>query len=229
MLNEQYSSSISQLHLLQLVSPNLPIGAFTYSQGLENAVERGWVKDVLGLEDWLTGLLQEGLAYTDIPVLKRIYEALKEHESESLLKWSSYLLATRESAELRQEEMNRAKAMAKLLEDLHLPLDEKWREPMKLCQACPYAVACVSWAIPIHQAMLGYVWGWLENQVCAAIKLVPLGQTQGQRVQLAMSEKIPAEIEKALCLSDDDLGASAVSLAIASSLHETQYTRLFRS
>tara|TARA_Y100000739_G_scaffold225745_1_gene232139 strand:+ start:53 stop:286 length:234 start_codon:yes stop_codon:yes gene_type:complete len=77
--------------------------------------------------------------------------------------------------------------------------------------------------------MLGYVWGWLENQVCAAIKLVPLGQTQGQRVQLSMSEKIPAEIEKALCLSDDDLGASAVSLAIASSLHETQYTRLFRS
>ena len=76
MLNEQYSSSISQLHLLQLVSPNLPIGAFTYSQGLENAVERGWVKDVLGLEDWLTGLLQEGLAYTDIPLLKRIYEAL---------------------------------------------------------------------------------------------------------------------------------------------------------
>ena len=68
MLNEQYSSSISQLHLLQLVSPNLPIGAFTYSQGLENAVERGWVKDVLGLEDWLTGLLQEGLAYTDIPL-----------------------------------------------------------------------------------------------------------------------------------------------------------------
>ncbi len=226
---EQMTSARSQLHLMQLISPNLPIGAFTYSQGLEYAVERRWVRDFDSFEDWLTGLLQENLTYIDIPVLKRIYEAVQKRDSDSLLKWCQYLLASRESSELRLEEIQRAKAMTKLLRDLKLQFDHEWSEPMQLCQACPYALACVRWSIPIHQAMLGYAWGWLENQVAAGIKLVPLGQTDGQCLQLALSNKIPGEIEKSLNLKDEDLGASAVSMAIASSLHETQYTRLFRS
>ena len=100
---------------------------------------------------------------------------------------------------------------------------------MNSAQLAPFSLAAVSWNISMHDSVLGYAWSWLENQVASAIKLVPLGQTQGQQVQLKMAKKIPHAVDLGLSLDDEEIGASAPALGIASGKHETQYTRLFRS
>ena len=126
----QNTDSLGYLRLMQLVSPSLPIGGFTYSQGLEYAVECGWVSDVDALEDWLTGLLDEGMTYLELPILKRIYEAIRSGDVEKLTYWSRYLLASRESRELRLEETNRAKALSTLLPNLDIPYKQEMTEAM---------------------------------------------------------------------------------------------------
>lgn len=220
---------LGRLRLMQLVSPALPIGAFTYSQGLEWAVEAGWVSDAATLQDWLGGLMEDGLAQLELPLLERLYRACAAADLPALASWGQQLLASRETRELRDEERHRARALISLLTDLGIQRASQWRDALVHCQAAPFALAAQHWQIGLHDCMLGYAWGWLENQVAAAIKLVPLGQTDGQRVQLGLAECLPAIVERALRLEDDDIGAGAPAQAIASACHETQYTRLFRS
>ena len=222
-------ASLAQLRLLQLVSPALPIGGFTYSQSLEWAVETGWVSDADGLSDWLIGLIDDGLAYLDLPILLRLYSACERRDPGGIAYWGRLLYAARETRELRAEENNRARALVTLLRDLDLAEVRVWQEALMHCQAAPFALAAVHWQIPARACLLGYAWSWLENQVAAAVKLVPLGQTAGQQVQLALAERLPGAVECAIGLKDDDIGASAPAMAIASAKHETQYTRLFRS
>jgi urease accessory protein len=223
------SHGLALVRLMQLISPTLPIGAFTYSQGLEYAIECGWVSDVESLEDWLSGLMQDGLSRLEVPLLKRACQACRDRDLQSLNKWGEYLLASRETSELRQEEINRARALTVLLQGLGVSYANEWQKVLKKSQLSAFALAATSWHISTEEAALGYVWGWLENQVAAGIKLVPLGQTDGQRVQMRLAESIPALVAEGLSLHDDEIGASAPAMAIASSLHETQYTRLFRS
>lgn len=220
---------LPELRLMQLVSPALPIGAFTYSQGLEWAVESGQVLDAEAVYDWMLGLVDDGLTYLDLPVLKRLYMAIENDDLETVNYWSEYLLASRETSELRQEEVNRGRALSRLLTDLGIDGAVRYEAAMQLGQLPGFALAAVAWGISLQQAALGYSWGWLENQVAAAIKLVPLGQTAGQKLQLQLAEVIPLAVNKAIKLEDAEIGASAPAMAIASSLHETQYTRLFRS
>jgi urease accessory protein len=226
---EPPGSSLAQLRLMQLISPALPIGGFTYSQGLEYAVEAAWVHDVPSLQDWLLGLIEDGMARLEIPVLERLYHACVSRDLDAIDRWGLYLLASRETRELRLEEQQRARALTRLLADLGIPETAYWQTALQRCQAAPYALAAVTWGIPLGDAALGYAWSWLENMVAAAIKLVPLGQTDGQRVQLALAESLPRAVQRGLALEDDQIGASAPAMALASSLHETQYTRLFRS
>jgi urease accessory protein len=221
--------ALAQLRLLQLVSPALPIGAFTYSQGLEWAVEAGWVTDESSLSDWLLGLAEGGLRHVDLPILVRQYQAVADRDWAGLAHWSHYLLACRETRELRDEEINRGRALVSLLADLGLLGGDLDRRPFALCQAAGFALAAVRWSIPRRQAALGYAWGWLENQVAAGVKLIPLGQTAGQRLTAELAERLPGIVDRALDLPEEEIGASAPALAIASSQHETQYTRLFRS
>jgi urease accessory protein len=223
------ADALAHLRLMQLVSPALPVGGFTYSQGLEWAVEAGWVVDVETLEDWLSGLVDDTLGKLELPILARLFDACAARDQASLLHWTYTLYAARETRELRAEERQRARALVTLLSDLDIAWIDDWREPLMQCQAAPFALAAVHWGIPRHDCLLGYAWSWLENQVAAAIKLVPLGQTDGQRVQMNMAARLPAIVERALVLDDEDLGAGSPALAIASSRHETQYTRLFRS
>jgi len=221
--------SLAQLRLMQLVSPALPIGGFTYSQGLEYAVEAGWVNDVPSLQDWLLGQIEDTLAHLEVPVLACLYHACVSQDIDALEEWAGYLLACRETRELRLEEQQRARALTRLLADLQIGDAQRWQASLEQCQAAPYALAAVSWGIRLQEAALGYTWSWLENMVAAAIKLVPLGQTDGQRVQLVLAESIPEAVRKGLALDEDEIGASAPAMALASCLHETQYTRLFRS
>lgn len=222
-------AALARLRLLQLASPGLPVGGFTYSQGLEWAVEAGWLVDRHSVEDWLSGLLVDSLATWDLALLARLYRACERADRVALSSWGQYLLAGRETRELRVEERNRARAMTTLLVELGVPRVSDWRAELACCQAAPFALAAQHWGIALDDCLLGYAWTWLEGQVAAAIKLVPLGQSDGQRVQLALAARVPAAVATALSLNDDQLGAGAPALAIASARHETQYTRLFRS
>ena len=227
--HSKLASALPSLRLYQLISPTLPTGAFTYSQGLEWAVESGEVHDTHSLKDWLLGLIEDGMAHLEIPVLTRLYQAFSKQDEDGVLYWSRFLLASRETSELREEEINRARALTSLLDKLGLEGVNAHRAALNRCQISGFALAAQCWQIPLEDAALGYAWSWLENQVAAAIKLVPLGQTQGQQVQLSLSDRVPAAVQQGLTLEDTKIGASAPALALVSSHHETQYTRLFRS
>lgn len=220
---------LGRLRLLHLVSPSLPIGAFSYSQGLEWAVEYGWVRDAGTLSGWLASSLESNVAGIDLPILARLYRACQAGDEDEVRHWSGMLLAYRETHELRSEERSRGRALATLLMGLDVEYAEAWRETLGLCQAAGFALASVKWGISLRAAALGYVWGWLENQITAGVKLIPLGQTQGQQVLFELTRSLPAAVRRGLAIQDHELGGATPALAIASSRHETQYTRLFRS
>jgi len=220
---------LPQLRLLHLVSPSLPVGAFTYSQGLEWAVECGWVTDEASLMAWINNLLETGMAHLEIPLLARLYRACADRDSEALAYWSHYLIASRETSELRQEERNRARALATLLPELGIPVAAQIMPLLKSCQLTGFAHAAHHWRIPLPTAAAGYLWGWLENITLAGIKIIPLGQTAGQKIIAELTPTITEIVAAGLELADEAIGASCTAQAIASSLHETQYTRIYRS
>lgn len=229
MITSPRTEQLALLRLLHLVSPSLPIGAFTYSQAIEWAVEAGWIRGVKDLEGWLADQMDSTLARLDLPILVRLHRAAFADDVQRLIDWSDLLLAYRETGELRQEEMSRGRALAELLVKLGLPGAAAWRDHLARSQAAGFAFAATRWQIGGQDAALGYAWAWLENLVLAAVKLIPLGQTQGQQVLARLTGELPAVLESAEQRCDDAIGAGSPSLAIASSLHETQYTRLFRS
>nr|MDJ0739593.1 urease accessory UreF family protein [Gammaproteobacteria bacterium] len=167
--------------------------------------------------------------HLDLPLLARLYAACERRSPEDVAHWGRWLYAARESREMRGEERQRARALVSLLRDLGVPHADAWRDALLHCQAAPFALAAVHWRIAVDDCLLGYAWSWLENQVAAAVKLVPLGQTDGQRVQLELAASLPDAVARARRCDDADIGAGAPALAIASASHETQYTRLFRS
>lgn len=217
------------LRLLQLVSPSLPVGGFTYSQGIEWAVEAGWIRTLADLEDWIADQLQTGMARVDLPLLARLRAAAEVRDDATLRIWIDRLLASRETAELRAEECNRGRALADLLAAWGIDGARERRALLARSQAAGFAFASTAFGIEPRLAAAGYAWSWLENLVLAAVKIVPLGQTQGQQALARLATQVPPALDLALSLSDDEIGASNPALAIASSAHETQYTRLFRS
>ncbi|MET0090246.1 MAG: urease accessory protein UreF [Candidatus Thiodiazotropha sp.] len=219
----------TDLRLMHLVSPSLPVGAFTYSQGLEWAAECGWVRDRESLRDWIADLLTTGISHLDVPVLARLYQASQADDHAALALWSDTLLAYRETRELGDEERNRGRALASLLPHLGVPVSEVLMPTLRGCQLAGFAHAAAHWSIPLQQAARGYVWGWLENMVLAGVKIIPLGQTAGQATLAELIETIPAAVEDGLALDDEAIGASCLAQALASSRHETQYTRIYRS
>lgn len=223
------SSDIALLRLMHLVSPSLPIGSFTYSQGIEWAVEQGWIKTVTDLKAWLLSQLQSGLTYVDFPLLKRLYDAAQSQDKQALEYWVEVLLANRETYELMLEEMNRGRALADLLIALDVPYAKEWKPILAQSQAAGFALAAVHWQIALDKALYGYGWSWLENLVLSAVKIIPLGQTQGQACLHQLIPTLLPAIQQGLQVTDDEIGGANIALALASSRHETQYTRLFRS
>lgn len=219
----------SLIRLLHLVSPSLPTGAFSYSQGLEWAVEEGWVGNYSSLKQWLIDSLHQSLARLDIPMLRAMYQACSLENIKELEKLCNTLLAFRETQEFVLEEKNRGRAMASLLESLNLLPALHWKPVVSTSQLAGYSLAASSWRIPVRQAASGYIWSWLENQTLTGIKIIPLGQTEGQQMLAELTDKISPSIDRGFSLSFDEIGASTPALAIASSLHETQYTRIYRS
>jgi urease accessory protein len=202
---------------LQLASPALPVGAYSYSGGLEAAIEAGLVKDAATAEQWIGDVLEYSVALMEAPLLVRMMS--------STGRWNEKFLASRETAELRAETVQMGYSLNRLLKDLgvgEVPLEEP-------SFPAAFAFAAAHWKIEPEAALQAYLWAWVENQVMAALKAVPLGQTDGQRILLGLGERISALIPKVLSMKDEDIGNFAPGLALLSSRHETQYSRLFRS
>ena len=222
-------TDLALLRLLQLVSPGLPIGMYSYSQGLESAVEDTWITNAQQASEWISGLMENCLIRVDLPLAARLYDAWVQDDVEAVEQWSTTLLACRETSELRAEDKQTGQALARLLADMDLQAALPWKRNPETTLATMYSLAAVNWQVPKREALAGYLWSWLENQVLCAVKLVPLGQVAGQRLLHDLATKIPAQLEIGLQLNDHEIGGSVFGLALAGSRHEMQYSRLFRS
>ena len=226
------STELALARLLQLASPALPVGAYSYSQGLEAAVEAGIVRDAASAERWIGDVLAYALARLEAPLWWRLHAAWSARDLERVAYWNALFVSTRESAELRAETLQMGYSLQRLLLEIG-EFDARsldgLRDIKEITLPAAYAYAVVQWEIPARSALLAYLWAWLENQVMAALKSVPLGQTDGQRLLLALSQQLPGMVDAACALADDELCNYAPGLAILCSRHETQYSRLFRS
>jgi urease accessory protein len=221
---------LSLVRLMQLVSPALPVGAYTYSQGLELAVEEGIVHDEESARSWIQGILKGPVGNLEAPITASLYRAWESGDHDRALLLNGEFLASRETSELRAETVQMGYSLKRLgasLPDMILPpcLDHV-EEP-----AFPtvWSAMAAFWAIPLPDALAGYLWSWCENQAVAAVKTVPLGQTAGQRLLVELGAMIPKIAERAVDLPEEEWSGFSPGLAIACCRHETQYSRLFRS
>ena len=206
---------MSLARLLQLASPTLPVGAYSYSQGLEAAIDANIVFDSSSAEAWIGDVLEFSVARMEAQVLRAQIAAPSQEMND-------FFMATRETAELRAETLQMGQALSRLLADLAIPVPVE--EP-----AFPtsFAIAVRHWGIEPREAVIAYLWSWLENQVMAAVKAVPLGQTAGQKILLDVGSRL--EVLAGARLEKESWTNFAPGLACLSSRHETQYSRLFRS
>ncbi len=221
------------LRLMWLASPALPVGAFSYSEGLEAAVDSGQVGNEAQVQAWLLDQLALAQARADLPVAAAAHAAFAQSDAERLQALNDWVLHTRESAELRQQTLQTGRSMAAWLGQRMGVANARWQ----LLNALPpaptwplaFALAALHAGASARDALLAMAFGWAENMVQAAVKAVPLGQSAGQRVLQALVDALPGHIEQALVLADDERQAFTPMLAILSAQHEHQYSRLFRS
>ena len=222
------AGTLALLQLLQLASPSLPIGGFAWSQGLEGAIEQGWLKNEDDFSLWVDGVLAQTFRWQEVPLLKRLYDAASVQDHNRMHYWNRMALALRETAELHQEDVQMGMALLRLMRDLEFPLALEWRGST-ISYPAAFAIACSHHGIPLHQAATAFVWSWLENQIAAALKLFPLGQTAGQRVFQKIAPGIDSVITAAMKVADAEIGISLPGVVLSSMQHEEQYSRLFRS
>lgn len=225
-------NNLALTRLLQLASPALPVGAYSYSQGLEAAVEAGTVRDAASAQRWIGDMLRLSMARLEAPVWRRLHAAWVIGDIAQVEEWNDYFLATRETSELRAETAQMGWSLRRLFMDMG-GIDAQalamLETPAELAFPTAYTFAVAQWGIPERDALTAYLWSWLENQVMAALKAVPLGQTEGQRLLAALSPDIVIISEDESFMDENEMTNYSHGLAIASSVHETQYSRLFRS
>jgi urease accessory protein len=218
--------------LLRLSSPALPVGAYSYSQGLETAIGLGWLRGEGDIGRWVQDVLAFNLARLEGPVLCRLQRAWEQRDTALAIEWNARFLAARETAELYAETCQMGSSLRGLLRATG-ELDEQSLARLGQVQtpAFPtvFAFAAAQWAIPLPATLTGYLFAWAENQVGAAMKTMKLGHIGAQRILAGVSAALPALVESALACEDQGFSNFNPALAIASALHETQDGRLFRS
>jgi len=212
------------LQLMWLASPALPVGGFSYSEGLEAAVDDGRVTGEASAADWLANQMALAPARADLPVLAQAHLAWQRHDFARVTQLNDFVARTRETRELRLQAEQMGRSLVEWLRLAHLAAlapSPTW--PVAFAFGTARANASAA------QALHASLFGWAENMVQAALKAVPLGQLAGQRILQALVARMPPLIEQALAMGDDDMQSFAPMLGIASARHETQYSRLFRS
>ncbi len=227
LMTKMPTSPIPSLRLWQMISPAFPVGAYAYSTGLEAAVEACWVSDELSAKEWIVGQLTHNFVYLDAAVFIRVWDAFEKDDIATVNYWNGILLAFRETMELKQEDVHLGAALLKILKDLETAPPEEIIKPLSYVTSFAYGSSL--WHIGREEAAMGLLWGWVENQVAGAIKLIPLGQTAGQRIMSEAVKVIPDVVQKSSTLEDEEIGFSPPGVAMASAAHEIQYSRLFRS
>ena len=226
-------SAATRLQLLWLASPALPVGGFSYSEGLEAAVEAGLVSTEAQAGDWLLDQLQLCLARSELPALAQACKAWATHDGARVRELNDWLHQTRESAEFRAQAEQMGRSLLDWLRNGTHKADKRIATLAAL-QPAPlwpssFALATTLAGASAQDALLAFAWGWAENMVQAAMKAVPLGQAAAQRMLARLASAMPDTVDAALALPDGARQAFAPMLAILSAQHETQYSRLFRS
>lgn len=223
-------SALALVRLLQLASPALPVGAYTYSEGLETLVQTEVLTDAAGLEQWLLQELRQGAMGLEATVLAQVLQALQGGDLEAVQRWNHWLSALRETQELREQSWQMGRSLVRLLP----AVDPLLAQPLSQCGtpcnfAIAYGVAAHHWQIQPSAAVMGYLQSWAANLVTSSVKLIPLGQTTGQQVLWRLAPVLEQVTMEALARPADALWACGWGVAIASMQHETLYTRLYRS
>ncbi|MEI7430763.1 MAG: urease accessory protein UreF [Betaproteobacteria bacterium] len=224
---------LALIRLLQLTSPTLPVGAYTYSQGLEWAVESGRIANEGDAGRWIGDLLAAAIGRLEAPLLSSLMRHWAQDDIEQIRRLDREFLASRESAELRAETLQMGFSLKRLLAELNDPLLATIRKRLQdwpeVAFPTVWSGIAAAWKIEPLAAVSGYLWSWAENQVMAALKAVPFGQAAGQRLLAELGQKIPDVAAKALQLPENQWSNFTPAFSICSARHETQYSRLFRS
>jgi len=232
------STSHAFLSLLQLASPALPVGAYSYSEGLETLVDIGTIENEQSLQLWLEQEIRYGAIRLEAAVMVRAYQSAQLGDAEALSYWNNWLSAAKETEELRQQSWQMGQSLMRLLLTIDMP---KTRDCSSLkflanpvglpCNfAIAFGLAAAHWQIDSpYFALLGYLHSWATNFIIAGVKIIPLGQTTGQQLLLELQANLHSAAQEILTLENDNLNSCGWGLALASMAHENQYTRLFRS
>ncbi len=214
------------LRLLQLASPALPVGAYSYSEGLESLAQTDRLNSAEQLKHWLIQELRFGAVRVEAAVMLRSHRATLHPTPQTLHTWNQWLTAARETEELRSQSLQMGRSLIRLVKDLQIDV-------ALVPEQCHFAIAfgfvAASWEIDESIATLGYLQSWTTNLISAGIKLIPLGQTAGQQLLLELGTEIETAIPDIMNLEDDHLASCGWGLSLASMSHETLYSRLFRS
>ena len=210
--------------LWQLMSPLLPVGAYQHSQGMEQAVARGWVSDAEAAGAWIEGVLRQVVAHVDVPVVMRARDAWASGDASAVVHWDGVCRACRETAEARREEADMGSALMRLLRGLDEPIPEQ-----RLGFVAGFGVAGANAGLASREVAAGLAWAWCENQTLAAVKLARLGHLAGQRILRQLGDALEEVVSTGMAVANDDIGRSAPYLALAGAWHETQPARLYRS
>lgn len=223
-------NSASFLSLLQLTSSALPVGAYSYSEGIETLVFREMITDVNCLKHWLNQELTLGAIRLEVAVILRAYRATQNNDFSTLTSWNAWLSAARETEELRNQSWQMGSTLSRLIVNLNPETEPLFSAIGSPCNyAIAFGIAAAAWQLNERSMLLGYLQSWVTNLVGVGVKLIPLGQTSGQQLLLDLQTSIVLATETILTLEDDDLSSWGWGLSLASMTHETLYTRLFRS
>jgi urease accessory protein len=223
-----------RLFLNWLASPTLPVGGFSYSEGLEAAVHHGQVRTEEQASQWLMEQLQLGQGRSDLPVVAQAIAAWRARDWNRVAALNTWVLTTRESGEFRLQSVQTGRSLVEWLRQLPAPWtpnaeDLQWVKALPPTWPVAFALAAAQTQAPVRDGVMACALGWAENLSQAAIKAVPLGQTGGQRILARLLQAIPDVADQALALADGERQAFSPMLAILSARHEAQYSRLFRS
>jgi urease accessory protein len=223
---------LARMRLFQIASQAMPIGGYSHSHGLEAAIESGFICDEASVQRWMMDMLSFSLASYEVPVLVDMSAAWTAERFDVLRRLNEEFLATRESAELRSATIQMGfslRALIAALPDLPDALVQTLQRMEEPSLPCVWSGTAAAWSIGPTDSIAAYLWSWAENQVLVAMKAVPIGQSSGQRVLLAIGSLIGRLAENGTLRGGDKRSNFAPGLAILSSQHETQYSRLFRS